>query len=243
MSFASTLARDFPAAIPANQFVNSTQDRLREHQVYRGSALPLIATCRDELAFALTAELQRAWGPAFNMAGLAGLLTLGRTGVAAARGHAPLVDGRRTFILFGLTHVGVDEEGIVGNVERPGVPGPSSTCGALMALHDELRGGDVHTSDYPYLDKADPEQSRLRERIAPLVEDPQQADLLSIVRIARDLIGLDSDEAIKVLRDDTVPADIAVFTGIHVHGPRGAEYVDVGRSFLDRDGEIIELSL
>jgi hypothetical protein len=243
VSFASTLARDFPAAIPANQFVNSTQDRLREQEVYRGSALPLIATCRDELAFALTAELQRAWGPAFNMAGLAGLLTLGRTGVAAARGHAPMVNGRRTFVLFGLTHVGVDEAGIVGNVERPGVPGPSSTCGALMALHDELRGGDVHTSDYPYLDKADPEQSRLRERIAPLVDDPHQVDLLSIIRIARDLIGLDSDEAIKVLRDDAVPADVAVFTGIHIHGPRGAEYVDVDRSFLDRDGQITELSL
>lgn len=243
MSFASTLARDFPAAIPANQFVNSTQDRLREHGVHRGSALPLIATCRDELAFALTAELQRAWGPAFNMAGLAGLLTLGRTGVAAARGHAPLIDGRRTFILFGLTHVGVDEAGTIGNCERPGVPGLSHTCGALMALHDELRGGDVRTSDYPYLDKADPEQSRLRERIAPLVEDAEQVDLLSIIRIARDLIGLDADEAMKVLRDDPVPADIAVFTGIHIHGPRGAEYVDVGRSLLDRDGQIVELSL
>ncbi len=243
MSFASTLARDFPAAIPANQFVNSTQDRLREHAVLRGSALPLIGTCRDELAFALTAELQRAWGPAFNMAGLAGLLTLGRTGVAAARGHAPLVDGRRTFVLFGLTHVGVDEAGTIGNCERPGVPGASHTCGALMALHDELRGGDVRTSDYPYLDKADPEQSRLRERIAPLVDDPREVDLLSIIRIARDLIGHDCDEAVKVLRDDPVPADVAVFTGIHIHGPRGAEYVDVGRSFLDRDGKITELSL
>lgn len=243
MSFASTLARDFPAAVPANQFVNSTQDRLREHGVHRGSALPMIATCRDELAFALTAELQRAWGPAFDMAGLAGLLTLGRTGVAAARGHAPLIDGRRAFVLFGLTHVGVDEAGTVGNVQRPGVPGPSGTCGALMALHDELHGGDVRTSDYPYLDKNDPEQSRLRERIAPLVTDPKTADLLSIIRIARDLIGRDCDEAIEVLRDDPIPADIAVFTGIHIHGPRGAEYVDVGRSFLDRDGRIVQLPL
>lgn len=243
MSFTATLERDFPSAIPANQFVNSTQDSLREYGAYRGSALPLIATCRDELAFALTAELQRAWGPAFNMAGLAGLLTLGRTGVAAARGHAPLVDGRRTFVLFGLTHVGVDEDGTVGNCERPGVPGPSHTCGALMALHDELRGGDAHTSDYPYLDKTDPEQSRLRERIAPLVEDPERVDLLSIIRIARDLIGLDCDEAVKVLRDDPVPADIALFTGIHIHGPRGAEYVDIARSLLDRDGQIVELEL
>lgn len=243
MSFAATLARDFPAAIPANQFVNSTQDRLRERGVVRGGALPLIATCRDELAFALTAELQRAWGPAFNMAGLAGLLTLGRTGVAAARGHAPLVNGRRTFVLFGLAHVGVDDAGTIGNCERPGVPGPSRTCGALMALHDELRGGNVHTSDYPYLDKDDPEQSRLRERISPLVPEGGDVELLAITRIARDLIDSDTDAVIQVLRDDRVPADVAVFTGIHIHGPRGAEYVDIGRSFLDRDGEILPVSL
>jgi hypothetical protein len=241
VSFTATLARDFPAAIPANQFVHATQDSLQAHGVHRGSALALIATCRDELAFALTAELQRAWGPAFDMAGLAGLLTLGRTGIAAARGHAPLVDGRRTFVLFGLTHVGVDDAGTIGNCERPGVPGVSRTCGALMALHDELTGDDAHTSDYPYLDKYDPEQSRLRERITPRI--PGRPDLLTITRIARDLIDLDSDAVIKVLRDDDVPADVAVFTGIHIHGPRGADYVDLGRCFLDRDGEIARLSL
>jgi hypothetical protein len=123
------------------------------------------------------------------------------------------------------------------------VPGASHTCGALMALHDDLRGGDVHTSDYPYLDKYDPEQSRLRERISPRVADPANTDLLAILRIAREQIDQDTDAVIKVLRDDDVPADVAVFTGIHIHGPRGADYVDLGRCFFDRDGEIVPLSL
>lgn len=242
-TFSTTLARDFPGAIPANQFVLATQDALKEHGVHRGSALPLIATCRDELAFALTAELQRAWGPGFNIASLAGLLTLGRTGIAAARQHAPVVNDRRTFVLVGLTHVGVDDEGTIGNCERPGVPGTSKTCGALMALHDAIRGGDAHTSDYPYLDPDDPEQSRLRERITPHVTDQQTVDLLDITRIARDLIGQDTDTVIQVLRDHEVPADVAVFTGVHIHGPRGAEYVDVARSYFDRGGEIVQLEL
>jgi hypothetical protein len=244
VTFADTLARDFPAAIPANQFVNGTQNALAAHNVYRGAALPLIATCRDELAFALTAELQRAWGPAFNMAGLAGMITLGRTGIAAARGHAPIIEGRRTFVLVGLTHVGIDDAGELGNCERPGVPGASHTCGALMALHDALLGGETHTSDYPYLDPYDPEQSRLRERIAPRVADPGTIGLLGILHIARDLIGHDTDAALKLLRDDTVPADVAIFTGIHIHGPRGAEYVEPARHVLDVDGgDLIDLTL
>jgi hypothetical protein len=113
-----------------------------------------------------------------------------------------------------------------------------------MALHDALRGGDTHTSDYPYLDPYDPEQSRLRERIAPRVADPDAIGLLGLTRIACDLIGHDTDAALKVLRDDTIPADVAVFTGIHIHGPRGADYVEPARHVLDRDdGELSELRL
>ena len=236
MTFTETLNREFPGAIPANQFVNGTQNALATAGVLRGGALPLIATCRDELAFALTAELQRAWGGAFNMAGLAGLFTLGRTGVIAARGHAPLIDGRRTFVLFGLTHIGVGESGTIGECERPLVPGTSHACGALLAVSDTLRSDDVRTSDYPYLDPQDPEQSRLRERIAPRVADPAKTDLLELTRIARELIDEGTADVVHVLRDDEIPADVALFTGIHIHGPRGADYVQPSLAVLDRAG-------
>ena len=59
VTFTETLARDFPGAVPTNQFVSGTQNALARHGILRGGALPMIATCRDELAFALTAELQR----------------------------------------------------------------------------------------------------------------------------------------------------------------------------------------
>jgi len=235
VTFTESLTAHFPDALPANQFVSGSQRALARIGVHRGGALPMIATCRDELAFALTAELQRAWGGAFNMAGLAGLFTLGRTGVIAARGHAPLIDGRRTFLVFGLAHIGVDDDGELGKVQRPGVPGKSHTCGALLALTDELRGDDVRVSDYPYLDPEDPEQSRLRERIAPRVP-AGRTDVLTVTRIARELINEDTAAVIELLRADEVPADVAVFTGIHIHGPRGAEYVDAGISIFDRAG-------
>ncbi|HET9169721.1 MAG TPA: hypothetical protein VFN97_09800 [Actinospica sp.] len=243
MTFSDTLARDFPGAVPANQFVTGTQNLLARFGVIRGTALPLIATCRDELAFGLTAELQRAWGGAFNMAGLAGLFTLGRTGVIAARGHAPLVEGRRTFVLIGLTHVGLGESGAVGECERPGVPGVTYACGALLAVGDALRSDDVHNSDYPYLDPEDPEQSRLRDRIAPRVSDHAKADLLEITRIAGQLIDEGTADVVNVLRDDRYPTDIALFTGIQIHGPRGADYVQPSLAVFDRaDGETTELA-
>ena len=243
MTFTETLALEFPGAVPANQFVSGTQNVLAAQGVIRGGALPLIATCRDELAFALTAELQRAWGGAFNMAGLAGLFTLGRTGVIAARGHAPLIEGRRTFVLFGLTHIGVGAGGEIGECERPGVPGITHACGALLAVSDSLRSDDVRTSDYPYLDPEDPEQSRLRDRIAPRIADHPKAGLLEITRTARDLIDEGTAGVMELLRADTYPADIALFTGIHIHGPRGADYVQPSLALFDRaDGETVKLS-
>lgn len=244
MTFIDTLNREFAGAVPANQFVSGTQNALADLGVIHGTALPLIATCRDELAFALTAELQRAWGGAFNMAGLAGLFTLGRTGVIAARGHAPLIDGRRTFVLFGLTHIGVGETGVIGECDRPRVPGTSHACGALLAVADTLRSDDVRTSDYPYLDPDDPEQSRLRERIAPRVADHAKVDLLELTGITRELIDEDTAGVVDLLRDDRYPADVALFTGIHVHGPRGADYVQPSLALFDRaGGETVKLSL
>lgn len=245
MTFTETLAREFPGAMPTNQFVSGTQNALARHSVLPGGALPMIATCRDELAFALTAELQRAWGGAFNMAGLAGLFTLGRTGVIAARGHAPLVDGRRTFVVIGLAHIGLHESGQVGYYERAGVPGLSGTCGALLALADALRKDGMRTRpDEPYLDPYDLEQSRLRDRIAPRVPDAEKAELLDLTRIARDLIDQDTATVVEILRDDKIPADVAVFTGIHIHGPRGAEFVQPSQSLLDKaDDGVFELPL
>jgi hypothetical protein len=168
---------------------------------------------------------------------------LGRTGVIAARGHAPLIEGRRTFVLIGLTHVGLGETGVIGECERSGVPGVTHACGALLAVGDALRSDDVRISDYPYLDPEDPEQSRLRDRIAPRVSDHAKADLLEITRIARELIDEGTADVVNVLRNDDPPADIAIFTGIQIHGPRGADYVQPSIAVFDRqDGETTELT-
>jgi len=76
------------------------------------------------------------------------------------------------------------------------------------------------------------------------VHDPLRTDLLAITRIARDLIDLDSDAVIKVLRDDDVPAD---GRGVHRHPhPRPARRRlrrPSGAAFFDRDGEVTRLEL
>ncbi len=238
------LRTTFPGAIPANGFVRATRELLAPHGFHAANSLLLFATCRDELAANLAARLQDTWGAGFNMAGLAGMIVLGRTGILAAASHAPIEDGVRRFVLVALPHIGVDVYGVIGNVERPGVPGISHTCGALMALHDELRGDDAPTGDYPFLDLLDPEQGMLRDRIPPWLPEGPLPDLAGLTRIVRDVIAADTHNVIKVLRErQTVPVEVAVFTGIHINGPGGTEYVEPGRCYLDRGTEEDEIEL
>jgi hypothetical protein len=238
------LRTTFPTAIPASGFVRATRELLAPHGFHAANTLPLIATCRDELAFNLTARLQDTWGAAFNMAGLAGMLVLGRTGILAAASHAPIEDGVRRFVLVALPHIGIDAQGIIGNVDRPGVPGVSHTCGALMALHDELRGDDAPTGDYPFLDLLDPEQGMLRDRIPPWLPAGPVPDLAGLTRIVRDVITADTHNVVTILRErQEVPVHVAVFTGVHINGPGGTEYVEPGNCYLDTGHDEQELTL
>lgn len=238
------LRTTFPDAVPATGFVRATRELLAPHGFHAANTLPLIATCRDELAVTITARLYDTWGAGFNMAGLAGMIVLGRTGILAASGHAPVEDGVRRFVLVALPHIGIDAQGVIGNVDRPGVPGVSHTCGALMALHDELRGDNAPTGDYPFLDLADPEQGMLRDRIPPFVPEGPLPDLAGLTRIVRDVITADTHKVISVLREgNSQPAHVAVFTGIHINGPGGTEYVEPGACYLDLGPDRPEIDL
>lgn len=238
------LRTTFPSAIPATGFVRATRELLAPHGFHAANTLPLIATCRDELAVTITARLYDTWGAGFSMAGLGGMIVLGRTGILAASGHAPVEDNVRRFIVVALPHIGLDSHGVIGNVERPGVPGVSHTCGALMALHDELRGDNAPTGDYPFLDLADPEQSMLRDRIPPFLPEGPLPDLAGLTRIARDVITADTHKVINVLREgQSRPTHVAVFTGIHINGPGGTEYVEPGACYLDLGPDEPEINL
>ena len=65
-----------------------------------------------------------------------------------------------------------------------------------------------------------------------------------LVRIARDVITADTHEVINVLREgQPQPAQVAVFTGIHINGPGGTEFVEPGACYLDLGPDQPEIKL
>ena len=60
VTFTETLAREFPDAVPTNQFVSATQNALAQHGVLRGGALA--AAFADGNLDGLRAQLQHLFG-------------------------------------------------------------------------------------------------------------------------------------------------------------------------------------
>eukprot|EP00241_Pyramimonas_parkeae_P023442 CAMPEP_0114300850 /NCGR_PEP_ID=MMETSP0059-20121206/13783_1 /TAXON_ID=36894 /ORGANISM="Pyramimonas parkeae, Strain CCMP726" /LENGTH=284 /DNA_ID=CAMNT_0001423529 /DNA_START=411 /DNA_END=1261 /DNA_ORIENTATION=- len=71
----------------------------------------------------------------------------GQTGFMAGLSHAPTLDlgedGLEKYVFIVGPHIAISSEGEVGAVERPGRPGLSGACGAIIAFNNELAGGTI----------------------------------------------------------------------------------------------------
>jgi hypothetical protein len=205
----------YASGLAAEAFAGWTNGVLQPHGFTAANTLPLVGVCRDELMFPIEHALHEAWGLAFDMSSLGAAMFIGRSGLAAAAHHAPGTDGRHRYLCIVLPHIGLDTTMGVGYVQREGQTAPSSACGALMVLHDELRAGVRNHQ----LDPEDLEMSLLRITLLPLV-GTTLPDLASLTELCRQLATRELVRLIKGLLESP-SADLAVVSGIVIHGPRG----------------------
>jgi hypothetical protein len=238
--FVQALDQHFPGASPEEEFIAETASRLSDKGFTKDNTIACVALCRDEVTRPLFADVERAWGPAFSFAGLAGMVTAGRTGLAAAIHHAPIVNGRRRFVIYAMAHIAIDAEGTIGLVDRPGIPEPTSACGALVAFRNELQQG-VLTVEF---DRYDTEQSLLKHRLLPLIGYGSVPDLVDLTKLTVTAIEEDLGEILRSLADGwratdhAMPADAAIFRGIQIHGPDGTNFVWPLSVHIEVDGDL-----
>ena len=212
------LQRRYEHGLPVAAFASYTRAVLAGHGFSPGNSLALVGVCRDEMMFPTEQALHDVWGSVFDMSSIGGLVFLGRSGLAAAVGHAPGIDGRRRYIHVVMPHIGLGADGTVGVVLRDGQAAPSTACGALVGLQRELASGPLHVS----LDPDDLEMSLLRSTFAghPALLTEAAPDLLGLTDLAR-TIG--ANEVVRLskalLASETT--DVALFSTLLIHGPRG----------------------
>ena len=225
--FVEALDRYFPGAVLEGEFIAGTARRLGEEGFSQANTIACVALCRDEITRPLFTDVERVWGPAFSFAGLAGMVTAGRTGLGAAIHHAPIDDGSRRFVIYAMAHIAIAADGTIGQVERPGITGPSSACGALVAFRDELQEGTLEVE----FDRYETEQSLLKHRLLPLIGYGTVPDLVDLTKLT---VAAIEDDLRAILRslanewkgtDHEMPTDAAIFSGIQIHGPDGVNFV------------------
>lgn len=238
--FAEALDRHFPGAVLGGEFIAETASRLSDEGFAKDNTIACVALCRDEVTRPLFTDVERVWGPAFSFAGLAGMVTAGRTGLAAAIHHAPIDDGRRRFVIYAMAHIGIDAAGATGWVDRPGIAEPSSTCGALVAFRNELQGGELVVE----FDRYETEQVLLKHRLLPLITYGTVPDLVALTKLTVTAIEDDLQEIILSLAEEwrrtgqAMPADAAMFSGIQIHGPDGVNFVWPLGSHIEAGGDL-----
>ncbi|UII74490.1 hypothetical protein LV716_09445 [Flagellimonas sp. HMM57] len=219
MTFETTLNNYFPGSISLEDYIHQTHEKLTPLGFTNENTFACVSVCRDEITKPLLDQTDLVWGEVFNFSSLAGSLTLGKTGFAAAASHAPIIDGLERYIFIAMPHIAISEKGEIGIVYREGRSGASHACGALEAIIDEIGNGKLHLQ----LDMDDIEQSILKTKIFEKLQYGEKPDLVRITKIAHEIIVEDLERLIQVAEKE--PYDYAVLTGIMIHGPEESNYV------------------
>jgi Limiting CO2-inducible proteins B/C beta carbonyic anhydrases len=232
----TALGVHFGETVAVDDFITWSEWALARVGFRPTNCLAVVAVCRDELMADFGRAVADVWGQPFEAGALAGLVFLGRTGVQAALGHVPGEDGRHRFVVFCFPHIGIDEDGVVGRVQRRGMYRESSACGALASFRAQLEAGERWFE----LDPDDVEQSLLRRRLQGRVAEGEIPSLPALTESARQACVEDMTRFIELARAHE-PVDVAFISGVVVHLPNGVDHVADVHAEVVIDGVSVHL--
>lgn len=246
-----TVLKHFPTALSADDFITRVEIALAGYGFTGDNTIAMSNLCRDESCMVLEDKIESVFGSCFSTHGLGGVLTCGVIGIKAGLSHSPVQGGKERYVFFSFPHIAIDSEGKVGGISRPGRPGASSACGALIACTNDLKKDGLEAScKTPGVhDPLEPEYSILKQRLARRLRhegvDSSKLDLVAVTKAAERTITSDLEYLIEKAVD-TKKADYAVFTGVQIHNWASnlddptipsIEFVGVGKSYVVVNGE------
>jgi hypothetical protein len=232
----ASAAGRYGETVAVDDFITWSEWALARVGFRPSNCLPVVAVCRDELMAGFVQAVTNVWGRPFEAGSLAGLVFLGRTGMQAALGHVPGEDGRHRFVVFCFPHIGVDDDGTIGRVQRRGMYRASSACGALASFRAQLLAGEHQVG----VDPDDVEQSLLRRRLLEAIDTDANPSLPELTELARRASVDDIARFIDLARG-AEPVDVAFVSGVVVHLPDGIDHVADVRADVMIDGSTVTL--
>lgn len=172
------------------------------------------------------------WQEGFALGGLGGLPFAGKSGFGAYLHHVP--DNGKLLVLF-APHVGIDEIGRVGSLQRDGQAKVSSACGAAVGAYKELQKRKktapdpllVMNVDNPEQNDYDPQLKNIVALLSTKLEGIEESrDSIAFVTyqmygIIRELITACISETTDLFDFAT---EVAVVGGIMINRRKGGDF-------------------
>lgn len=235
-AFVNTIQSQFPGTLSLDTYFQQSYELLKNRGFEDENTMGMVSVCRDELTDPFFEKVIHYWGKTFNCCSLAGFVTMGKTGLAAAMGHTPIEDGVRRFVFYAMPHIAMSRRGEIGKVYREGIRNASHACGALEAIVAELDSGRLHLE----MDMQDIEQTIVRQKILSTLTYGEKPDLVAVTKLAAKLIRQDVEKLLATL--DRSVFNYAIATGIQVHGPFETNWIyPLSLSIFESDGESEEI--
>lgn len=131
------ILRYYPDAKDSNLLVETF---LATHGIPPADILLGNSVCSDDLNnIQYPPSAKDMLGP-FNLGGLNGFPFTGRTGMGAFSHHSP---DRGVMLIFYGPHIGISDNGVVGEIVRPGQTHLSTCCGAAQAALKKLEACEI----------------------------------------------------------------------------------------------------
>jgi hypothetical protein len=243
MSFQLAVNEHFPGALDQREYLSITSFALQRAGFTSDNTLVAVSRCRDEVAGTLTRQLEKVWGPVFELAGLSGMVSAGTSGLSAALAHRRQQKDQSFFVVYAMSHVGIDEDGTVGQLRRPELDQPVPTCGSLTAAIASLGAARRPGNK---LDLFDAEQQRVVHRLVSMaggVALPHDLAWLSklALRCIEDDISTIFDRLVGRKGRAPLGIDGALFTGVQVHGRYDRTLIWPSVAEIDVDGNLTQV--
>jgi hypothetical protein len=223
----SVVNESFPGSLGVDDFIHRLEIGLFSYGFSGENSIACTNLCRDEITCTLRNKIDLVFGNSFNVNGLGGVLTTGVLGIGAGLSHSPVdqESGKERYVFFSFPHIAISPYHDPGVLCRPGRPGKSGACGALIkGLSDLKEQGLVENCKTPGVHEPEnPEYSILKQRLARLIRndgmteaDVQNMSLVDLTKVAERTITNDLEFLISKAVDPK-KADYAVVTGVQIH--------------------------
>mmetsp|Transcript_47757 Transcript_47757/g.120380 ORF Transcript_47757/g.120380 Transcript_47757/m.120380 type:complete len:691 (-) Transcript_47757:422-2494(-) len=212
-----SLQKFFPGALPGSA-VHLRSRAVLEKEFGFTPANTLLGTsfCPDEINNQdrdIGTKMRKYWGKVFPMGGISGTPYVGETGFVAFSSHVP--DDGNIIVVFG-PHVGISEEGEVGQYLREGQTGNSTACGAVIGAYNACLSGfdGAPSEDGEY----DMQMDEIKQEFVPHAEAISKSEnpMAAAAYVAYEMV---KDRTLKIVNTKFGSGKLVLIGGIQLNMP------------------------